>query len=161
MTIKIISVLLAMPLFAALALPGLAEEITPTPTPTPTSAPTISPTPSPALGAGLVCVQTAVEKRENAIIAAFDVFSTSSKTALQTRRDALKAAWALTEKKARKAAIKKVWNDFTVTTRNSRRALNKTRAAVWKQYKKELKACRAQGAPTSDDYGSEGQESNL
>lgn len=125
-------------------------------TPTPTKKPAITPSPE-----KLACVSTAVEKRDNAIIAAWDTFSAGAKTALQTRRDALKAAWLLTDKKERKAAIKKAWTDFRSSAKTARVAFNKARRDAWKQYKTDLKACRAQGAPISDDYGSEGLEVNL
>lgn len=165
MTTKIIGILLAVPMFAVLVLPGFAEETSLTPTSSPTATPLVTPTPAPtpkpSETTGLVCVQTALEKRENVIISAFDVFSASSKTALQARRDALKTAWSLTEKKARRAAIKKAWNDFTAVEKAARKTLNKARLTAWNQYRKDLKSCRSQEAPVSDDYGSEGHESSL
>lgn len=109
----------------------------------------------------LACVQTALDKRDNAIISAFDAFSATVKTALQTRRDALKTAWGLTDKRLRRLAIKKAWSDFGVATKTARRTLNKARLAAWVQYAKDGRVCKSQGAPTSDDYGTQGQESNL
>lgn len=111
--------------------------------------------------AALACVQTAVEKRDNAVISAFDAFSASAKTALEARRDALKAAWGITDKKQRRAAIKKAWNDFGFATKTARKTFNKARLVAWAQYAKDGKACKAQGSPTSDDYGTQGQEVNL
>lgn len=131
--------------------------ITTTPTPTPKiKKPVLTSTPK-----QLGCVSTAVEKRDNAIIAAWNTFSASAKTALETRRDALKAAWLLTDKTARRAAIKKAWIDFRASTKTARTTFNKARRDSWTQYKTDLRACRAQGAPTSDDYGTVGLEANM
>ncbi len=153
--------------FAAAAIPAMGittydnniandtAVITPTPT-AKVKKPVLTPSPE-----KLACVSTAVEKRDNAIITAWDAFSASARNALLARRDALKAAWLLTDKTARRAAIKKAWTDFRAAAKTARVTLNKARRAAWKQYAVDLKACRAQGAPTSDDYGTEGLEANL
>ena len=59
----------------------------------------------------LVCMQAAVEKRENALIEVLDVFASSVKSALQSRRDGLKAAWAISDKKDRAVTIRKACHD--------------------------------------------------
>ena len=41
----------------------------------------------------LACVQTAIDGRDNAIIAGLDAYYPAAKTALQTRQATLKAAW--------------------------------------------------------------------
>lgn len=162
MKIKIISALLAVSLFAFFVLPVLAQEATPTPTPAPTLTPTPTPNPnSTNLTTGLACVQTAVGKRDDAIISAFSAFSTATSAALSARKTALVAAWGITDKKARRAAIKKAWNDFTAATKTARRTLNSARKTAWTQYAKDVRACRSQGASTSDDYGTQGHEANL
>lgn len=152
MTTKSLVAILIVPMFALLALPGLAEEQTP-----PNNPPAAN-TPNPQ---GLACAQTAVEKRDNAIISAFDTFSASAKAALQSRKDALKAAWAITDRKARRAAIKKAWNDFTAAIKTARKTLNSARKAAWTQYAKDLKDCRSRGTVTTEDYGTQGLEANL
>jgi len=60
----------------------------------------------------LPCMQTAVEKRDNAVIAAWDALFASIKTALQTRRDALETAWGITNRKERTKAVKDTWTAF-------------------------------------------------
>lgn len=164
MITKFIKTLVLLILLFVLVVPVMAQE-TPTPTSaaTATPVPTVSPvpTPTPDLTAGLACISTAVGKRDDAISAAFTVFSGKISSLLSARKSALMAAWLLTDKKARRTAIKKAWNDFNTGAKSARRELNKARLAAWKTYKTDGKACRKLGAPTSDDYGSEGFESSL
>lgn len=112
-----------------------------------------TPTPSTTPAVDLACMQTAVEKRDNAIIAAWDTLSTSIKTALQTRRDALKAAWGISDKKERAKAIKQAWTDFRKTKKESARTFNRARKAAWKQFRADANACRATAT-----YESEGSD---
>lgn len=101
-----------------------------------------SPSPAPKRSIDLACVQTAVEKRDNTVIAAFDAFTSSVRAALVTRRDALKAAWGNADRAERHAAIRTTWATF----RNSRRAARQTwhaaRRAAWRQFHVDRRACR-------------------
>jgi len=165
MITKFIKTLVLLVLLFSLVAPAMAETPDPSATPTPTATPnpTVSPvpTPTPDLTAGLACVSTAVGRRDDAISAAFTVFSGKISGLLSARKSALMAAWLLADKKARRAAIKKAWNDFSTGAKSARRELNKTRLAAWKTYKTDGKACRKLGVSGSDDYGSEGFESSL
>jgi len=107
--------------------------------------------------ADLPCMITAVDTRDSAIIAAWETFSGSVKTALQTRKDALKAAWAKTDKKERKEAIKTAWNNYKSAIKTARKALNEARKAAWKKFNSDRKICRGQGEDTSN----ESHDSNL
>lgn len=98
----------------------------------------------------LACVQTAVEKRENAIISAFDTQSSVVKTALSARKDALKAAWAITDQKERHVAIKKAWSDFTVTAKKAKTQLRKDRDSAWETFRQDIKACKATNAVSEE-----------
>lgn len=104
----------------------------------------------------LVCMQTAVEKRDNAIIAGLDTYYTNVKAALVARRDALKAAWGMTDRKARQEAIRKAWNDFKGTWKKERRALDIARKKAWKEFNKDKRACNGQG-----EGEDQGNDSNL
>lgn len=101
----------------------------------------------------LVCMQTAVEKRDNAIIAGLDTYYTNVKAALVARRDALKAAWGMTDRKARQEAIRKAWNDFKGTWKKERRALDIARKKAWKEFNKDKRACNGQGE--GEDQGND------
>ena len=56
-----------------------------------------------------MCMQTAVDTREDAIAAAFSGFNDSIKTALSARKVALHAAWGLSDKAARSTSVKAAW----------------------------------------------------
>src|SRR3990167_971175 len=60
----------------------------------------------------LVCMQNAVTKRDNAVIAALDKYHASWKKALETRRESLVAAWQMTDRKERWSALRKAWAEF-------------------------------------------------
>lgn len=106
-----------------------------------------------------VCIQTAVEKRDNAIIAATDTFSAAAKTALTTRRDALKAAWALTDRTARRTALKAAGKAYRETLSKARKDLNAAKRAAWKQWGTDLKACK--GTPNDDPGAGQGVDASL
>lgn len=91
----------------------------------------------------LACMQTAVEKRDNAIMAALDTYSSGVKTALQTRRDALKAAWGITDKKQRRTALRAAWDAFQGTWKNATKALRGAKKDAWTQFNKDQRACYA------------------
>lgn len=91
----------------------------------------------------LTCMQTAVEKRDNAVISAWDTLSASIKTALQTRRDALKAAWGISNLKERRTVIKQAWTDFAKTKKEAGKTFNQARKDAWKQFKTDAMACKA------------------
>ncbi len=81
----------------------------------------------------------AVEKRDNAIIAAVGVYSSTMTTALTTRRDALKAAWQIADNAQREAALKAAHNAFKGTWKKARQAMNDARKAAWKTFRQEAK----------------------
>ena len=114
---------------------------------------------SPAFAAvDTACMITAVEKRDNAVITAWDTFSTTYKTALETRRDALKTAWADTNRNTRKASIRNAWKAF----RNSKKSAWRTRKAsirsAWRQFKSERQTC---GATAADESGTQAIDTSV
>jgi len=90
----------------------------------------------------IVCVQKAIEKRESAVQTAFDVASDSIKSALQARKSALLAAWAITDNVQRKAAVKAAWAKFKQDRKAAQKTFKQTRDAAWKQFKTDRKACK-------------------
>lgn len=107
----------------------------------------------------LACVQTAVGKRDAAIIAAWDAYTTAVKAALQARSTALQAAWGITNRADRRKAIRAAWKDYQTALKTARKALKDARHAAWAQFNTDRKSC-GKGA-ASDDSGSEGQDSQL
>lgn len=89
----------------------------------------------------IVCMQTAVEKRETAIIAAHDAFSVAMKNALVARKQALVAAWGNTDKDARKQARKTAWSSFKTSSQAAHNAMREARKAVWSTFEADAKVC--------------------
>lgn len=88
------------------------------------------------------CAQTAVAKRENAMIAAVDAYSSSVKTSLTTRRDALSAAWSQTDAGAREAAIKAAHEAFKGTWKTANKTLRTAQKAAWQTFRTDAKTCK-------------------
>lgn len=101
------------------------------------------------------CMQAAVDKRETAIIAGVDAYSSAVKSALSVRKDALKAAWAITEKAQREAALKAAWFAFRDAGKKTSGAMKDAKNAAWKTFKTDAKACR------QSDADSEGQGTDM
>lgn len=101
------------------------------------------------------CMSAAVEKRDNSIIASVDTYATSVKTALQTRRDALKAAWLLTEKDARESAIKAAHKAFQGTWKKAADGVRKARKEAWSVFKNDAKACKLPVGAESSGEGAD------
>ncbi len=145
MTNKLIDASIVASLLVAIAMPVFAQT-------TPTTAPSKG-------KIDTACMQSTVDKRDSALITAVDTFGTAVKTALQTRKDALKAAWGNTDVKARRSAIKAAWNTYAATSRDARKALSNSRKGIWKQFYADRKVCGPTAA--TEDNTSEGADSQL
>ena len=99
----------------------------------------------------VTCMQNAVEKRDTAIMAGVDAYSAAVKTALMTRKDALKAAWALTDKTQRNAALKTAWTAFEGTWKKASAAMKTARNGAWTAFKTDSKACKQTGAEATGE----------
>ena len=97
-------------------------------------------------------MQTAVEKRDNAVIAAWDALFASIKTALQTRRDALETAWGITNRKERTKAVKDTWTAFRKANKEAQKIFRKARKDTWKQFKTDRKACKVTSTGESEGH---------
>lgn len=104
------------------------------------------------------CAATAVEKRDNAIISAWDTFTAARKTALTTRRDSLISAWNNAAKGTRKSALKSAWRTFRSSAKQARRAYKNSVKSAWKTFKSDLKAC---GGTTKDEGAGYGDDNSL
>lgn len=115
-------------------------------------------TPASAAVVNNSCMVTAVDTRDNAVITAWHNFSTTYNTALETRRDALKAAWGDANKNTRRASVRSAWRTF----RNSKKSAWRTRKSAirtaWRQFTTNRKAC---GAQSADESGTQAQDLNI
>jgi hypothetical protein len=103
----------------------------------------------------LLCVQTAVAKREAAIGSAVDAYYAAVKAALSTRASALNTAWGMTVKKDRNAAIMAAWNAYKTTFKKASQDARTAKKAAWSQFGTDAKTCRA------DNLESAGQAHDL
>lgn len=88
------------------------------------------------------CIQTALEKRENAVIAAFNKKTTAIRVALEQRKVALKDAWGKQTVRERVLARAKAWKAFKTANFNANKIYQKEVKVVWQQFNKERRACR-------------------
>ena len=92
----------------------------------------------------IACIQNAIGTRDTAIIKAADAYHTALVAALNTRKDALKAAWQQTDKKMRKDALRDAWKAFRDASKSARKDLRNARKTAWDMFAKDRKTCHAQ-----------------
>jgi hypothetical protein len=92
----------------------------------------------------LSCVKTAVEKRENAIISAYDKLATDMKAALEKRKNALIQAWGISDAKARRAARLAVWKTYKIDQLTARKTNREAIKNAWQQFYTDGKACKVE-----------------
>ena len=109
--------------------------------------------------ATLSCMQTAVDSRDNAIIAAWDAQYPAIKTALQTRQAALKAAWMQTDQKTRREATRTAWNAYKESAKSARATMKTAHKSAWTKFEADRKVCSPKA--TKDDNGSLGMDNQL
>lgn len=109
----------------------------------------------------LSCVQTAVEKRDNAVISAWEQYTPKVKTALEKRRDALKSAWAIEENAARQQALMDAWQAYRSEVQKARHEMRAGRQSAWKTFHTERKACGATASTIMGDKSNSGADGSL
>ncbi len=92
----------------------------------------------------LECMQTAVDKRDTAVINALVTYTNAWRTSLEIRRTELKAAWGLQIQSERSRAINAAWKKFREARKEQRRTFREERKNAWRQFKTEAKACKVQ-----------------
>lgn len=98
----------------------------------------------------IACIKTAVEKRENTLLSAYDVYSGKLRTARETRKTNLLAAWSIQDPKERHVAIKAAWDKFYQNTKAAMVEWNQSRKAIWIQFAQDAKNCKASAVETQD-----------
>ncbi len=88
------------------------------------------------------CIQTALEKRENAIIAAYNKKTAAIKAALEQRKIALKEAWGKPTVRERVLARVKAWQAFKTAQYKANKTYQTESKAAWQQFYKDRKACK-------------------
>lgn len=97
------------------------------------------------------CVSTATDTREDAIISAFNAFSSSMSSALSTRGAALTSANGQTDKETRKTARKSAWDAFKKAKKEAEKKYKLDRKSAWETFRKTVKdSCKAGEAASEE-----------
>lgn len=88
------------------------------------------------------CSQTTITKRDEAIAAARTLYNTGVTQALTARTEAEKAAAAITDPVAKKAAVKAAADTHKAATKAADATLASARKAAWSTFETDSKACR-------------------
>jgi murein L,D-transpeptidase YcbB/YkuD len=96
------------------------------------------------------CMRTAVEKRENAILAAYDTFTQKIRNAHQTRKTELLAAWSLQDPKQRHDALKSAWEKYRNSVKEAQKEWQQNRRTIWVNFVQEAKNCRPLAVETPE-----------
>jgi len=95
-------------------------------------------------GVGTSCMQTVVENRENALIAAYEKRADAIKTALETRKTALIAAWGKATVKERREARNSAWQAFQKSVKTARETYQQEVRNAWATFAKDSKTCKVE-----------------
>lgn len=87
------------------------------------------------------------------MIAAVDAMHSSWRSALETRRDALKSVWNETDRRERRSLMRDIWDTYKDARRDRRDEFRDARKAAWRQFKADYRACDVSGIDA--DAGSE------
>ena len=109
--------------------------------------------------ADATCMQTAIDTREAALMAAFDTFTTDVKAALTARKSALHDAWGQSDVATRNTDIKNSWKTWKSAHKEAFKDLKTARKSAWDAFKGTVKTtCKADlpkdEALTTDGSGS-------
>jgi peptidoglycan hydrolase-like protein with peptidoglycan-binding domain len=91
----------------------------------------------------IACMKPAVEKRENALLAAYNVYDTKVKAAREAKKTALLAAWNIQDAKERKEAIKQAWKTFQDSSKTAWKEFLTSKKTAWTQFEQDRKNCKA------------------
>ena len=98
----------------------------------------------------IACMKTAVEKRENALLSAYDTYVGKIKTAHETRKTDLLAAWSIQDPKERHTAVKNAWDKYRQSVKTATTEWNQSQRTIWTQFVQEAKNCKASAVETQD-----------
>ena len=90
----------------------------------------------------ILCIKTAVEKRENSIIWVTTTFQTAILQALTTRKTDLLNARTLATKQEIKTSVKKARDTFRSSKKIAREALRVWEKSAWQTFKTDKQACK-------------------
>lgn len=96
------------------------------------------------------CMSTAVVARENSVASAWTTFNTDIIAALTDRKNALIAAWNMTDTKTRNTAIESAWKEWKTEKKSATTELKSDRKAAWDTFKNTAKSSCKVEVPKSE-----------
>ena len=93
------------------------------------------------------CIQNAIDERDTSLANMVDTWSSSTRNALETRRDAEKTSWDIANYKERRFAQRKTWSDYRKSLRAANAEKKKERVRVWKKFDHDRKECEGAYSP--------------
>lgn len=87
------------------------------------------------------CVASAVAEREDSIVDAWSTLDTEVVKILENRKSSLVSAWALSDAKERKAALKEVWSTSKKDRKEAVAEYKKVKKDAWVEFKQAARAC--------------------
>ncbi len=94
-----------------------------------------------AADSNISCIQNAIDNRDNTIIFAVEMYYSSIKKALETRKNTLKSAWEIGDKKERRESIKDAWNNFRKDQKDFSKEFKKSKRDAWNKFTKDRRDC--------------------
>lgn len=92
----------------------------------------------------VACVQTAIDKRETALMGVADTLNASVKDAISTRGTELKASWAMTtDGPARRTSRRVAWDKYKTSRNTAISTAKSSRSVIGETYKTEMGVCGA------------------
>ncbi len=89
----------------------------------------------------IICIQTAIDKRENSLISGHDALNNMTKNALETRKSSLKSAWAIENGIDRRNKRYEVYKTFKANIQTAHANMRSVRKLAWDNFEKEMIAC--------------------
>ncbi len=106
----------------------------------------------------VICMQSALETRDNTLMDSVDKYASAVKVALITRKALLQEAWALPNMKDIRSAVKSAWAGYKKAATLARTTLRAERKAAWAKFKVAKTTCKA---PATVDSASESADNQL
>ena len=89
----------------------------------------------------VACIQNAVSVRESSIMNAVTTAQSVHTQALNTRASALQSAWGITDKTARKEAVKSAWSTYKTTMETNHQTRKSAHQTIKETFKQSKQAC--------------------
>ncbi|MBI2451222.1 MAG: hypothetical protein HYV52_02720 [Parcubacteria group bacterium] len=99
------------------------------------------------------CMQTAVTKREDALMTSYDVWTAAVKTARTTLKTDLVAAWGKSTVGEVKTARKDAWKKWRDSRKSATQILSVSRKSAWNTFKTDNGACKPPATGKADSAG--------